>query len=110
MPNARPSLRSLPRRALGLAALAAGLAACTPAAPPSGLAERSVAAPAIEAASMNRFTPARATPPQRSNAEIAADFLALSFAMESGRPITRMTRFEGPVTIAVVVPMTGSAV
>jgi hypothetical protein len=47
---------------------------------------------------MNRFTAARPNAPARSNAAIAADFLDLSFAMESGRPITRMTRFEGPVS------------
>jgi hypothetical protein len=50
---------------------------------------------------MNRFTAARPSAPARGNAAIAADFLDLSFAMESGRPITRMTRFEGPITIAV---------
>lgn len=50
---------------------------------------------------MNRFTAERQSAPTRSNAAIAADFLDLSFAMESGRPITNMTRFEGPVTIAV---------
>ena len=38
-------------------------------------------------------------PPQRSNAEMAADFLDLEFQMESGRRLPRLTRFEGPVTI-----------
>jgi hypothetical protein len=60
---------------------------------------------------MNRFAVARPAPPSRANAEIAQDFLDLSFAMESGRPIERLSRFEGPVTVAVTgsVPATLSA-
>jgi len=50
---------------------------------------------------MNRFTVARPSAPARGNAAIAADFIDLSFVMESGRPIPRMSRFEGPVTVAV---------
>jgi hypothetical protein len=50
---------------------------------------------------MNQFGAARATPPSQSNAQIAADFIALSFQMESGREIDRLSRFEGPITIAV---------
>lgn len=46
-----------------------------------------------------------ATAPQtsrvRANSDIARDFLELTFEMESGRAIDRMTRFEGPVTIAL---------
>lgn len=41
--------------------------------------------------------PGRAT--QLSNAEIAADMLDLQFAMESGRPLPVLSRFEGPITI-----------
>jgi hypothetical protein len=51
---------------------------------------------------MNQFGTARPAPPTRSNAEIAADFLDLSFEMESGRQIARLSRFEGPVSVAVV--------
>jgi hypothetical protein len=40
-------------------------------------------------------------PPQRSNTEIARDFIDLSFQMESGRPIPVLSRFEEPVTITV---------
>ena len=36
----------------------------------------------------------------RSNSAIAADFLDLSFRMESGRAIPVFTRFEGPITVA----------
>ncbi|MEH7826544.1 DUF2927 domain-containing protein [Gemmobacter denitrificans] len=37
----------------------------------------------------------------RSNAEIAQDFLDLEFRMESGRPLPMMTRFEGPIRVAM---------
>ena len=50
---------------------------------------------------MNQFGTVQTFPPNRSNAQIAADFLDLSFAMESGRRIDRLSRFEGPITIAV---------
>jgi hypothetical protein len=93
-------------RLLGLAAFLTTLAACTPAGPGPGvatsaLAERRIAALPGEAVMMNRFPAPRPAAPDRSNAEIAADFLDLTFAMESGRPIARMTRFEGPIGIAV---------
>lgn len=35
----------------------------------------------------------------RSNSSIARDFLELAFAMESGRTLTQLSRFEGPVTV-----------
>lgn len=50
---------------------------------------------------MNHFAAAQPLAPTKSNAQIAADFLALSFQMESGRAIDRLSRFEGPVTITV---------
>ena len=37
----------------------------------------------------------------RANADIARDFLELSFEMESGRKIEHLSRFEGPVTLAL---------
>lgn len=37
-----------------------------------------------------------------SNEAIATAFLRLSFALESGQPLARMTRFEGPVGVALV--------
>ncbi len=40
--------------------------------------------------------------PQRSNADIARDFLDLSFQMESGRKLDILTRFEGPITLRVI--------
>ena len=45
------------------------------------------------------FGVARPSPPARSNKNIAADFLALHFALESGEELPVFTRFEGPVTI-----------
>ena len=43
--------------------------------------------------------------PQASNSDIARDFLDLSFQLESGRPLYRFTRFEGPITLR----LTGNA-
>jgi len=37
----------------------------------------------------------------RANADIARDFLDLSFRMESGREIPRLSRFEGPVRVSL---------
>ena len=51
---------------------------------------------------MNQFGAAQPSPPTRSNAQIAADFIELSFQMESGRRIERLSRFEGPITVTVV--------
>ena len=53
---------------------------------------------------MKNFGAMRATPPSRSNRGIAADFLDLSFRLESGRELPVFTRFEGPVTVRVVGP------
>ena len=60
------------------------------------------ALPAIELPAMRTF----AGPPdgmtRRSNATLARDFLDLHFALESGRAVPRLTRFEGPVTLRLV--------
>jgi len=39
-----------------------------------------------------------------ANADLARDFLRLSFEMESSKPIPRLTKFKGPVTVALVQP------
>ncbi|QDY70269.1 DUF2927 domain-containing protein [Qingshengfaniella alkalisoli] len=39
--------------------------------------------------------------PQRSNEEIARDFIDLTFFLESGTPLPILTRFEEPVTVAL---------
>jgi hypothetical protein len=57
---------------------------------------------AIEALpAMKTFPPTKLQPPQRSNAAMARDILALEFQMESGREIPVLTRFEEPITIAL---------
>ena len=76
-------------------------------------------APAPEAArlpqSIPDLPPPRAfgavevTPPQRSNAQMAQDFMDLSFRMESGRALPVFTRFEGPVRVGVAGRMPPSA-
>jgi Protein of unknown function (DUF2927) len=88
------------------------MAACAPVPPavtmgtsPSGLLP--VAAPV----GALPITAASRLPAQRSNAEMAQDFLDLEFHMESGRGLPRLTRFEGPITIgfAGAAPATASA-
>ncbi len=74
------------------------LAACAPA--PQEVATR--AAPlASTLPPIKTFTATPVSTPSRSNAEIAQDFLDLSFRMESGREIPVMTRFEGPINVRV---------
>lgn len=50
---------------------------------------------------MRSFEGNRVNTPTRSNREIGKDFMDLSFRMESGRPVTRLTRFEAPITVRV---------
>jgi len=50
---------------------------------------------------MKHFSTKRTSLPDRSNREIANDFLDLSFKMESGRILPVMTRFEGPISLRV---------
>lgn len=47
------------------------------------------------------FSTAPGRPSQRSNPEIAKDFLDLEFRMESGRTLPHLSRFDGPITIAL---------
>ena len=48
------------------------------------------------------FQSRKASAPSRSNADIARDFLDLTFSLESGRAIPVMTRFEEPITVKLV--------
>ncbi|WP_202076134.1 DUF2927 domain-containing protein [Pseudooceanicola pacificus] len=50
---------------------------------------------------MKVFGEAPLRPVTRANAEIARDFLDLAFALESGRSLQRLTRFEGPIRVRV---------
>ncbi|WP_208348625.1 DUF2927 domain-containing protein [Pseudaestuariivita rosea] len=50
---------------------------------------------------MRVFKSVPAAPPIRSNAEIARDFLDLTFQLESGRKVPFLTRFEGQISVRV---------
>jgi hypothetical protein len=106
--------QTLPRAVLALTCLA--LAGCLAApetqvtkARPGGA---SGSEPGFIAPPVPEFLPA-ALPasPRHGDAEMAASFMDLSFAMESGRTLDRFSRFEGPVTIALTgaVPPTAQA-
>jgi len=62
---------------------------------------------------MRRFAdaPAPAPDPERDNAGVARDILDLAFRLETGRDVPRLTRFEGPVRVALAgrVPATAEA-
>ena len=47
------------------------------------------------------FATAPGSPVTRSNTAIAADFLDLTFRMESGRTLPALSRFDGPITVAL---------
>lgn len=57
--------------------------------------------PALDLPDMKVFGPAVPAPITRSRTALAADFLDLSFLMESGRVLDHFSRFEGPVRVAV---------
>lgn len=84
-------------RHLALPAILA-LSACT--VTPPEIAGRKQAAEALPP--MKTFAVPSVAPPHRSNADIARDFLDLSFRMESGRVLPFMTRFDGPVSVRVI--------
>ncbi|MEP3298863.1 MAG: DUF2927 domain-containing protein [Pseudoruegeria sp.] len=50
---------------------------------------------------MNVFRDTKVAAPTRSNAEMTQDFLDLSFEMENGRALPILTRFEGPIHVAI---------
>lgn len=50
---------------------------------------------------MKVFSVPRPSAPVASNSDMARDFLDLSFTLESGRTLTTLTRFEGPITVTV---------
>lgn len=79
------------------------LAGCLPLpGPGDGLANRHATAPVGQALPvMKSFAATRPAPLAHSNAQIALEFLDLSFQMESGRRIDRLSRFEGPVRITI---------
>ncbi len=50
---------------------------------------------------MKAFASSRTDGPSRPNSEIAGDFLDLAFQLESGRTLPVLSRFEGPITLAL---------
>ncbi|MBZ4021603.1 ATP-dependent transcriptional regulator [Rhodobacter sp. TJ_12] len=52
-------------------------------------------------ASIATSVPAQRPAALPSNSVLARDFMELSFALESGRPIPQFSRFEGPITISL---------
>ncbi|MEO0485028.1 MAG: DUF2927 domain-containing protein [Pseudomonadota bacterium] len=87
-------------RAAGLGALLAAFG-CAPL-PSIDLPTREATALVNTMPAMKTFALRPVAPPTRANADIARDFVDLSFRMESGRVLDRMTRFEGPITLRVV--------
>lgn len=95
-----PETNARPSRRLGAAALVLTLAACAPSQQVSRGTDTTTGAPLP---AMNQF-PDRAERQgvNRSNVDIFEEFLDLTFSLESGQVIQRMTRFEGPVKVALV--------
>lgn len=89
------------RRAAALAAGLALLAGCTFPPDPSPPKALPPVVAELPLPPMKAFGPVRALPPQRANADMARDFLDLSFNLESGRSLPVLTRFAGPITVAV---------
>lgn len=85
-----------------LLAAATVLASCTPSGPPPEATRGSVATITQSLPAPRRFSgvPAARIPVQ-PNAQMARDFMALSFQLETGRQLPVFTRFEGPVTVAI---------
>lgn len=87
-----------------------GLTACS-AAPPAEVAKRGPAPEASGTAlpAMQAFATGAGQPSQRSNSQIAQDFLDLEFMLESGRSVPVLTRFQGPITIGFDGPAPATA-
>ena len=57
---------------------------------------------------MKAFASSGTNGPSRPNSEIAGDFLDLAFQLESGRTLPVLSRFEGPITLALRGDVPGS--
>ncbi|WP_281859702.1 DUF2927 domain-containing protein, partial [Litoreibacter halocynthiae] len=57
---------------------------------------------------MKTFATQRGGGVNRPNSQIAQDFLDLTFQMESGRPLPWLTKFDGPIKVAVTGQAPGS--
>ncbi len=87
------------RRVLGAAALTLALAACAPS-PQADIPQRRATSGETLPPMLN-FNSVRATPSVRANRQLAGDFLDLSFELESGRELTRLTRFKGDIPVVL---------
>ncbi|MCW3780198.1 DUF2927 domain-containing protein [Defluviimonas salinarum] len=81
-----------------LCALVLAATACTPVPPPPVTARMVLP----DLPPMRRFAGPSVTPPRRANADMAEDFMDLSFRLESGRELAVFTRFEGPVRVRMI--------
>ncbi|MCA8881592.1 MAG: DUF2927 domain-containing protein [Rhodobacteraceae bacterium] len=84
---------------IGALLLALGLVGGCATVPPAGPSLPPVAQFALPP--MRTFGRPEPSPPQRSNEEIARDFLDLTFELENGESLPVFTRFDEPVTIAL---------
>ncbi len=93
----------MPRFASAIA-LTLGLAAC---AAPEPEAQRR-AATSENLPAMKLFAAPVVTRSTEANPDLARDFIELTFSLESGRAVPVLTRFEGPVTVALTGPVPAS--
>ena len=98
------------RISIAVTALALILSACSPA--PVAQVAMNRPAPAMTGAAlppMQGFAAQSAPAAARSNVDIARDILDLEFLMESGRALPVLTRFNGPITVAMTGDVPASA-
>ena len=89
------------RHALATLAVMA-LAACAPSGLTPQAARATVAGASPDLPPLRRFTGAPDLPvPVQPNGQLARDFMALTFQLETGRQLDTFTRFEGPITVGV---------
>jgi len=79
--------------------LSMALNACTPTS--GGDVTRLMTAPESDLPPVRVFAGSSPAAPARANNDLAFDFIELSFRLESGRELPVLTRFEGPITVAV---------
>lgn len=101
LPPLRPA-----RRLVGALLAALTLAGCGPGTSGPAPASRARILPLPP---MQSFAAPHVTPPQRSNVEMAQDFMDLSFRLEGGRALPVLSRFEAPVTLRLTGPVPETA-
>ncbi|OCX66215.1 ATP-dependent transcriptional regulator [Thioclava sp. SK-1] len=97
---------------LSVLAISAGLSACTVnpqmEAPTARASSAAISMP-LNDPSTGLSLPALPRESILGNSLMARDFMELGFQLESGRPLARFTRFEGPITISLAGPAPGQA-